>query len=565
MGASKIESEYNEINAKDGWIVAFQQIKERSELEAKEKKFTLDECNKTNNRRLNRYRDVSPYDHSRIVLHRGDVDYINANLVKVEKANRRYILTQGPLQNTVGHFWLMVWEQNSKAILMLNKIIEKKQIKCHQYWPEHIGPDHRLQLSDVGLSVEYLRSEEFTNFSKRTFRLSDIESAKSREVIQFHYTTWPDFCIPSSPIAFLQFLKQVRDSGALNSDVGPAIVHCSAGIGRSGTFCLVDSTLVLYEKDGENKWTVCDILLEMRQHRMGLIQTADQLFFSYQAIIDGIKHLKDPSFNDYEEVPVIKYEENDTDEIPPPLPPPRIGSLTTGGGQLNQKPLPIIPSSASAHEFLEMEARNNSENLERTRNATISGDTERPLPPLPPKDGSLDKVNESDSNDEDDDEEEIDENYSDEDYEDDLEEEGRDDEDDNKVKSSPSEKLFNGNDDGSSMEGSFDADGTLPPSPSKSSNTTTGIVADMNSGLNSISSLEGGCSSPDSENTPEVRRRKRIERQTAMEEKIRVIKRKQRASEAAAANAPKKRRSLVIFSGVVICVLCCAYVYSKFG
>lgn len=157
----------------------------------------------------------------------------------------RYILTQGPLQNTVGHFWLMVWEQNSAAILMLNKLTEKRQVKCHQYWPMDIGPEHCMQLEEVGLTVEYLKCEKFTNFLKRTFRLTDTESTKSREVIQFHYTTWPDFYIPTSPIAFLQFLKQVRDSGALNADVGPAIVHCSAGIGRSGTFCLVDTCLVL--------------------------------------------------------------------------------------------------------------------------------------------------------------------------------------------------------------------------------------------------------------------------------------------------------------------------------
>lgn len=254
----------------------------------------MNECNKANNRRLNRYRDVSPYDHSRIILHRGDIDYINANLVKMEKANRKYILTQGPLPNTVGHFWLMVWEYNCAAILMLNKVIEKRQVKCHQYWPDAIGAEHLMTLNDVGLTVEYLKCENYTNFSKRTFRLTDIESTKSREIVQFHYTTWPDFCVPSSPVAFLQFLKKVRDSGALNADVGPAVVHCSAGIGRSGTFCLVDSCLVLVDKEGENKINVSDLLLELRQSRMGLIQTHDQLYFSYQAIIEGIKHLNDP-------------------------------------------------------------------------------------------------------------------------------------------------------------------------------------------------------------------------------------------------------------------------------
>lgn len=131
---------------------------------------------------------MNPYDHSRIVLKRPniDTDYINANLVKLERAKRQYILCQGPLEHTVGHFWLMIWEQQSKAILMLNKIMEKKQIKCHPYWPKAEG--QKMELRDVGLTVEFLTAENYKNFSKRLFRITDMESTKSREVIQFHYT-----------------------------------------------------------------------------------------------------------------------------------------------------------------------------------------------------------------------------------------------------------------------------------------------------------------------------------------------------------------------------------------
>lgn len=127
----------------------------------------------------------------------------------MEKAKRKYILTQGPLEATIGHFWLMIWEQNTKAILMLNKLIENKQIKCHKYWPDNMGANYKMNLTDVGLTIEYFKQEEYKHYTKRFFRLTDIESTKSREVIQFHYNTWPDFGIPSSPIAFLQFLKQV--------------------------------------------------------------------------------------------------------------------------------------------------------------------------------------------------------------------------------------------------------------------------------------------------------------------------------------------------------------------
>ena len=106
--------------------------------------------------------------------------------MKLERAKRQYILCQGPLDRTVGHFWLMVWEQQSKAILMLNKIIEKKQIKCYPYWPKSEG--EKMDLPDVGLTVEFITAENYKNFSKRLFRITDMESSKTREVIQFHYT-----------------------------------------------------------------------------------------------------------------------------------------------------------------------------------------------------------------------------------------------------------------------------------------------------------------------------------------------------------------------------------------
>lgn len=246
---------------------------------------------KPQNKNLNRYRDVSPFDHSRIVLNKGPCDYINANLIKVERANRLYILTQGPLAFTVGHFWLMVWEQKSLAVIMLNKLVEKRQVKCHWYWPQEIGPEHLMTLEEVGLTVEYIEHQDHSYYSTRVLRLTEVSSKESRDIFQFHYTTWPDFGVPTSPIAFLEFLRKVRESGSLEENVGPAIVHCSAGIGRSGTFCLVDSCLVLIEKFGLNSVDVKEILLEMRRYRMGLIQTPDQLRFSYQAIIEGATRL----------------------------------------------------------------------------------------------------------------------------------------------------------------------------------------------------------------------------------------------------------------------------------
>ncbi|XP_052567033.1 tyrosine-protein phosphatase non-receptor type 61F isoform X1 [Culex pipiens pallens] len=599
-GTSSIEAEYNEIELRNGWCGVFQEIREKSEQEARQKDFSTDESRKTDNRRLNRYRDVSPYDHSRIVLKRGDTDYINANLVKMDRADRKYILCQGPLPLTVGHFWLMVWEYNSRAILMLNKLIEKKQIKCHQYWPEKTGEQHRLELPEVQLAVEYVNCVEYKNFCERTFRLTDLESSKTREVVQFHYTTWPDFGIPSSPVAFLQFLKEVRESGALDPDVGPPIIHCSAGIGRSGTFCLVDCCLVLIDKEGENKVSVQDILLELRRYRMGLIQTFDQLYFSYQAIIEGMKRMNNSSFEDFEELTEVvpagsQDQDADTDDTPPPLPPPRTQSLT-----VSQKPLPMIPTSESVHEDfiagkVSRDELNNRLNLEKSKQYEISSSKDRPLPPLPAS-AALDKLHEA-SNSSDNDsggghsgsssevDELIEENDSDENDVDDDDEDEEDNSDniessvldDTTITSSPTSTLTTtttaANSNTSTLESnkgaredehqhsrvaasSFDANATLPPLPN-------GVDSNSNSAGEdgTVSSPERELSSP----AAELRRRKRLERQSAMEDKIREIKRKQQEVEdSKSSSSPKKRRFIMLAAGVgcLIGVLC-VYLYAR--
>ncbi|XP_046976774.1 tyrosine-protein phosphatase non-receptor type 61F-like isoform X1 [Vanessa cardui] len=363
MNSHNIEAEYMDIANRNAWPIIYQKIGR----ECQSYPYTCLEAKKPQNKPLNRYRDVNPYDHSRVVLTRSERDYINANLVKMERANRKYILTQGPLAFTVGHFWLMVWEQNSRAILMLNKIIEKNEIKCHWYWPHGVGEDEKFVLSDVKLTVEQISEEDCNYYTTRVFKIFDMESSESREVIQFHYTTWPDFGVPSSPVAFLEFLKKVRSSGALDPEVGPPVVHCSAGIGRSGTFCLVDSCLVIIEKEGMESVNIQQILLEMRKDRMGLIQTPDQLRFSYQAIIEGFKRFN-PNFKEdpkMEESIYSTVAEENEEEAPPP-PPPRAESLTRAPA----RPLPAIPTSASLG------------NLNYTRSPEgSSSDEEPPTPP----------------------------------------------------------------------------------------------------------------------------------------------------------------------------------------
>ncbi|KAI3361496.1 hypothetical protein L3Q82_013645 [Scortum barcoo] len=279
------------------------------------------------NRNLNRYRDVSPYDHSRVRLENSENDYINASLVLVEEAQRAYILSQGPLRNTCGHFWLMIWEQCSKVVIMLNRVIEKGSEKCAQYWPT--TEELQMSFTDTGFVVRLLSEEDQSYYTIRVLQLQNTMTGELRTIYHYHYTTWPDFGVPESPASFLNFLFKVRESGSLGPEHGPAVVHCSAGIGRSGTFALVDTCLVLMDKRKDpSSVDIQKVLLDMRKFRMGLIQTSDQLRFSYMAVIEGAKLIPQDNLaaqvaqSQQNKQRAISRDDLEPD-LPPPPPPPR--------------------------------------------------------------------------------------------------------------------------------------------------------------------------------------------------------------------------------------------------
>jgi len=321
-----MEQEFLEYYSNNSWRSLYTQIC----IESRNKTYESKEASKPENRHLNRYRDVYPYDHSRVSLATvSDIDYINASLVSVESLNRSYILTQGPLSGTTPHFWTMIWEQQCRAIIMLNRVIEKNTAKCHQYWPAEA--DEVMSFSEAGLSVENTSMTPGQHYNISNLRLTNTATNESRDVLHFHYTTWPDFGVPSCPDTFLEFLAAVRESGSLDSEDSPAVVHCSAGIGRSGSFILVDSCLLEAENSGPESVNIKQRLLDMRTYRMGLIQTDDQLKFSYQAIIEGARGRGLITLVPELESPVAEASDSsDDDECPPPLPPPRTESLNPG-------------------------------------------------------------------------------------------------------------------------------------------------------------------------------------------------------------------------------------------
>ncbi|XP_033034300.1 tyrosine-protein phosphatase non-receptor type 2 isoform X7 [Trachypithecus francoisi] len=209
-----IEREFEELDTQRRWQSLYLEIRNEShDYPHRVAKFP-------ENRNRNRYRDVSPYDHSRVKLQNAENDYINASLVDIEEAQRSYILTQGPLPNTCCHFWLMVWQQKTKAVVMLNRIVEKESVKCAQYWPTD---DQEMLFKETGFSVKLLSEDVKSYYTVHLLQLENINMEKGDDIN----------------------IKQV--------------------------------------------------LLNMRKYRMGLIQTPDQLRFSYMAIIEGAKCIKGDS------------------------------------------------------------------------------------------------------------------------------------------------------------------------------------------------------------------------------------------------------------------------------
>ncbi|KAL4617006.1 tyrosine-protein phosphatase non-receptor type 2-like isoform X1 [Arapaima gigas] len=321
-----MERQFEDIDSAGRWHNLYIEIRNQShECSYKVAKYP-------ENRNRNRYRDVSPYDHSRVKLKNSENDYINASLIVMEEAQRNYILTQGPLRNTCGHFWLMVWEQGTKAVIMLNRVIEKGSEKCAQYWPT--PEEQEMSFKDTHFVVKLLSEDVKSYYTIRGLELQNMDTGESREIYHFHYTTWPDFGVPESPASFLNFLFKVRESGSLEVEHGPSVVHCSAGIGRSGTFSLVDTCLVLMEKRKDPSTVdIQEVLLEMRKYRMGLIQTPDQLRFSYMAIIEGAKYIMGDGSVKNEWQKLSRESQAFPRELSaPPPPPPRPTSKLNGDG-----------------------------------------------------------------------------------------------------------------------------------------------------------------------------------------------------------------------------------------
>lgn len=257
-------------------------IAQFEQLYRKKPSLSADEAKKSENQNKNRYRDISPYDVTRVILTGGTSGgYINANYVNMEIPGsgiiNRYIATQGPLANTVVDFWQMVVEAQSTLVVMVTPLVERGRTKCHQYWPTLL---QTLELGQLRITCTKEEIEPTGSFVFREFRLTNMETEEERHISHMQYLAWPDHGVPDDSAQFLEFTQRVRKARV--GMVEPTIVHCSAGIGRTGVLILMETAMCLIEAN-EPVYPL-DIVRAMRDQRAMMIQTAGQYRFVCESV-----------------------------------------------------------------------------------------------------------------------------------------------------------------------------------------------------------------------------------------------------------------------------------------
>uniref|UniRef100_A0A8C0KHT7 Receptor-type tyrosine-protein phosphatase C n=1 Tax=Canis lupus dingo TaxID=286419 RepID=A0A8C0KHT7_CANLU len=246
-------------------------------------KFSIKDARKPFNQNKNRYVDILPYDYNRVELSdiNGDAgsNYINASYIDGFKEPRKYIAAQGPRDETVDDFWRMIWEQKATVIVMVTRCEEGNRNKCAEYWPSM--EEGTRAFGDVIVKItEHKRCPDY--IIQKLNITNKKEKATGREVTHIQFTSWPDHGVPEDPHLLLKLRRRVNAFSNFFS--GPIVVHCSAGVGRTGTYIGIDAMLEGLE--AENKVDVYGYVVKLRRQRCLMVQVEAQYILIHQALVE---------------------------------------------------------------------------------------------------------------------------------------------------------------------------------------------------------------------------------------------------------------------------------------
>uniref|UniRef100_A0A674BU25 protein-tyrosine-phosphatase n=1 Tax=Salmo trutta TaxID=8032 RepID=A0A674BU25_SALTR len=284
--AAHFESHLTKLQADSNYLLS----EEFEDLKDVGRNQPLDAARLPENRGKNRYNNILPYDSTRVKLSYLEddpcSDFINASYIPGNNFRREYIATQGPLPGTKDDFWRMVWEHNVYNIVMVTQCVEKGRVKCDHYWPADREP---LYYGD--LVVQMLSESVLAEWTIREFKISsEGRPSFPRVVRHFHYTVWPDHGVPETTQSLIEFVRTVRDYIDRAPSTGATVVHCSAGVGRTGTFMVLDR--VLQQLDSIGTVDVYGCVFDLRLHRSHMVQTEYQYSFLHQCVRDVLRARK---------------------------------------------------------------------------------------------------------------------------------------------------------------------------------------------------------------------------------------------------------------------------------
>lgn len=228
-------------------------------------------CKASHVESFDRYSNIIPYEFNRVNLKHSDkLSYINASWFDSPLDNNRYIATQAPLPNTINHFWSMIYDYKVPAIYMLTKLKEETKVKADCYWPT----DKPLIFRDLTIKLVDVKKYNKADLCKRIFEIRDRSSNNIHIVNQYHYTGWPDHSVPSS--AAIDKLLDLMDRYYCSAH-GPQVIHCSAGIGRTGVLLALHYCRIMIHSGMYS--TIFHVIESLRKQRVGMVNTFDQYKF----------------------------------------------------------------------------------------------------------------------------------------------------------------------------------------------------------------------------------------------------------------------------------------------